>query len=125
MKKLSAFVLAALFAALLCACSFEKGSSGSDEKSVSFEAMDTFISAKLYGAGQETADKIESEIKRLDSELSVVNSDGENNFVYRLNRDGSAKVSDDVAELARQSLELCKSFKSSVSRFLKYSSPCF
>ena len=109
MKKLSAFVLAALFAALLCACSFEKGSSGSDEKSVSCEAMDTFISAQLYGAGQETADKIESERTRLDSELSVVNSDGENNFVYRLNRDGSAKVSDDVAELARQSLELCKS----------------
>ena len=110
MKKLtSIIVVAALFASALCACSLGKGSSDSDEKSLSFEAMDTFISAKLYGAEQETADKIESEIKRLDSELSVVNAEGENNYVYRLNRDSSAKVSDDVAELARQSLELCES----------------
>lgn len=110
MKKLTSLIVAAaLFASALCACSFGSGSSGSDEISLSFEAMDTFISAKLYGAQQETVDKIESEIKRLDSELSVVNAEGENNYVYRLNRDGSAQVSDDVAELARQSLELCKS----------------
>lgn len=110
MKKLtSIIVVAALFASALCACSLGKGSSDPDEKSLSFEAMDTFVSAKLYGAEQETADIIESEIKRLDSELSVVNAEGENNYVYRLNRDSSAKVSDDVAELARQSLELCES----------------
>ena len=81
MKKITALILAAaLLASALCACSFGKGSPDSDEKSLSFEAMDTFVSVKLYGAEQETADKIES-----------------------------VKAPDDVADLARQSLELCKS----------------
>lgn len=110
MKKITALILAAaLLASALCACSFGKGSPDSDEKSLSFEAMDTFVSVKLNGAEQETADKIESEIKRLESELSVVNAEGDDNYVYRLNRDGSVKAPDDVADLARQSLELCKS----------------
>lgn len=104
MKKTISILLCGVLALLFSSCR-----TGGEKTTLSFEAMDTYMSVTINGGYQTTAGDIQSKIGELDSQLSVTNSDGMNvvNDVYLLNKNGTAQVSQNVLELTRQSLDLC------------------
>ena len=79
----------------------------SDKKSREFETMDTYMRLEIYSSTEKVADLLQESVEELDRRLSVTNSDGEDNEIFRLNQNGSSAVSSEVAELARRSLDLC------------------
>lgn len=79
----------------------------SDKQSLGFEAMDTFMRLEVYDPPEGVVDELRESVEELDKRLSVTNSEGEDNEIFRLNQNGSAAVSPEVEELARKSLELC------------------
>lgn len=88
-KILSFFILTFLF----FSCSKK------DEASLSFLAMDTFMTLKCYGKeAHKVNQKVKAAIEELDSKLSVTLSESD---FYRLNKakDFPVKVSDDCSEL--------------------------
>ncbi len=75
----------------------------SNVASESFESMDTFMKIDIYGSA-DTAAEIRTEIESLDSLLSAQDDSSE---IGRLNKNGSAELSEDTADLLTQALELC------------------
>lgn len=97
-------------AALVCAAIMLAGCAGPENKitSSSFIAMDTYISATLYGdKGKEAAGKIKEEILRLERLFSVTD---EKSDLWRINHTagGNARVSPDTAEIIGKTLEICE-----------------
>lgn len=82
----------------LSACS---ASDGAD--TLSFTAMDTMMSLKVYG-GADACARIRDRAQEMDHALSAVDADSE---ISALNRDGSAALTVDTAALVRRSLALC------------------
>lgn len=82
---------------LLAGCGY------SNVASESFESMDTFMKIDIYGSA-DTAAEIRAGIESLDSLLSAQDDSSE---IGRLNKNGSAELSEDTADLLAQALELC------------------
>lgn len=79
-------------------------SSGSDEASVSFEAMDTYMTLTVYGnEAEEAMEAVEEEIERLEGILSAEDQESE---IYSLNESGTAVLSEDSSYLIEASLDL-------------------
>ena len=71
-----------------------------------FFAMDTVMTLRLYGGGDEALlDAAEDRVKELEALWSVTD---ENSEIYALNRDGFAALSGDTAALLAGALELCE-----------------
>lgn len=97
-KLLSLVICAALCFACGCA-------QNEKPESVSFQAMDTFMQIQVYGSPG-TAERIKSQITRLDSLLSPTN---ESSDIFKLNREKKSTADEVCAEAVRRSLEECKS----------------
>ena len=87
---------------LLCLV-FLSGCGYSSAASESFECMDTFMKIDIYGSADDAAD-IRAEIERLNGLFSAQD---ESSDIGRLNKTGTADLSDETADLLSQSLELC------------------
>ncbi|MBQ6076249.1 MAG: FAD:protein FMN transferase [Lachnospiraceae bacterium] len=85
----------------LSACSGRKGT----ERSVSFFAMDTYMTLRAYGCGQETLDGLKAETERLEGLFSVTRPDSE---IARLNAEGSIVPSADVRDAVGKALALAQ-----------------
>ena len=75
---------------------------GASTYTESFFAMDTYMTITVNGKDAENAVKsAEAEIKTLDKKLSAHNKESE---IYKLNKNGSAELSEDSADLIKKSL---------------------
>lgn len=98
MKKTGYAVLTALILILACSC-------GTAEASRDFFAMDTIVSVKAYGShSEEAVNAAANRINELEHLFSVTDSSSD---IALLNSSGSAKVSDDTAQVISAALELC------------------
>lgn len=93
-----------LAALLLVGCGPKPTPPPDTEQSADFFAMDTFMSFRFYGGDETLAHQLQTAVKDMESELSVV---GEDSAVYQLNHTGSTHLSDTGADLLRQALALC------------------
>ena len=103
MKRISKGVLCAVIALtvlILTACG------DNDAQTASFEAMDTLMSLTVYGGGSGIRESLSDRIYELDALFDAVDESSE---IYRLNKEKSARVSEDTAALIRASLELSRS----------------
>ena len=101
MKKLLSLLLCAFMLAVPAGCRIPK-------QSYSFEAMDTYMTMDIYG--EKTGKNLqppEDVIKVLDRQLSTTNT-GVDNAVYRLNREGSAIMMDELNDFVKRTLDLCE-----------------
>ncbi len=86
---------------ILCGCSFS-----ADTDSESFFAMDTYMTVTVNDKDSKSAVKYaENEILKLDKILSAHNKNSE---IYKLNKNGSGKLSAAALELTEKSLEYSK-----------------
>lgn len=92
-----------LMSFILSACA------AAEPDTVSFEAMDTLMTLTVYGDG-DICQQLKSRIEELDGLLDATD---ENSEIFKLNRDKTARVSEDTAELLSRSLELCGSLSGS------------
>lgn len=98
------------FAALLCALLLLPGcaaphSQAQPSAERTFFAMDTVMTLRLYGGGDEALLKrAEERVRELEGLLSVT---GRGSEIRALNRDGAAELSSETAELLRGALALC------------------
>ena len=83
----------------LCACSTDQPDSSS------FEAMDTLMTLSVYGGGRDILDKLQKQIERLDSLMDATDGESE---IFMLNRDKTASLSEETADLLSRSIELAK-----------------
>ena len=82
-------------------------SSSDEEASVSFEAMDTYMTITVYGNNAEAAAAAaQEEVERLDILFSAENSESE---IYTINENGGGTLSDESAYLVETSLSLWES----------------
>jgi len=100
MKKRIMCAMCAILMITLCACGTVKPASAS------FEAMDTLMTLSVYGGESDGLDKLKEKIETLDS---LLDSTDENSEIYRLNRDKTAKLSEDTAGLLNRSVQLAES----------------
>lgn len=84
---------------LLSACG------GPEPASSSFEAMDTLMSLTVYG-GKDVCAKLEERVEALDAALDATDPESE---IFRLNREKTADLSGDTADLLTLSLGYCES----------------
>lgn len=106
-KRIIAIYLAAVML-LLSGCD-EKQNDASLKSSVSFFAMDTYITVTAYGENAERAANASKErIETLEKLWSVTDSESE---IYRANSTGQAELSSETAELVRYALERCRETK--------------
>lgn len=99
-KNTAAFLTAAI---LLTGCNSE---SKNDMETADFFAMDTYISISAYGDNcKNSLDSCRTEINRLDSQLSVTDSESE---LYKINQRAGERVSvsSDTAEIIAAALEI-------------------
>ena len=73
------------------------------EKAISFFAMDTSISVRVYGVNDDLLDQARNLVDKIESEFSVTQPGSD---VSRLNQQGKAVVSSDVAELLTKAAAL-------------------
>ena len=93
---------AALFAALVMLITAQ--SCASSEKTADFFAMDTYMSIKAYGGG-DAVERAETLVFELERKLSATDGASE---ISAVNSAGSAKVSQETAELVTSALSLCE-----------------
>lgn len=93
-----------LMTAAVCVCTALCGcqNAGGEYKKTVF-AMDTVMDLKIYSENDEPLLKAEEEIKRLDA---VFDRGNENSDIYRINKNKSAAVSDETAEIIRKALDI-------------------
>lgn len=91
-------------ALLFSACGTASPASGEQERSLGFFAMDTYMNIRAWGADEALPAELEAVALDLEARLSVTREDSE---VARLNREGSAQLSEDTAGLLRRALALC------------------
>ncbi len=100
MKRLAALCLA-LCLALTAGCAPAQA----QPLERTFFAMDTVMTLKLYqGGGEDLLDAAEARVRALEALWSVT---GEGSEIYALNRDGTAELSPETAELLDRVLTLC------------------
>ena len=75
-----------------------------EEESISFYAMNTYMSVSAYGADAELLQQAESLVLDMEGEVSATS---EGSAVYRLNHSGSASLSQEAAYLLDRALSLC------------------
>ena len=98
MKKLIPIFLMAFF---MSGCAI-----GQSSYSESFFAMDTYMTVTVNSENsKEAVKKAEDEIKKLDKTLSAHDKNG---GIYKLNKNGSAKLPDDGVKLVKQALRFSK-----------------
>lgn len=91
-------LIISLMMSVFCGCA-DAGESASRD----FYAMDTYMTVTANGANADKAVKAaEKEIKRLDATL---NAEDENSEIYRLNKKGELRLSDDTAALVSNALK--------------------
>ena len=74
-------------------------------RETTFFAMDTVMNVRIYAGGNEALlDAAGDRVGELEALLSVTDPDSE---IYALNRDGSAALSGDTAELLAAALDMC------------------
>lgn len=73
------------------------------ERSVSFFAMDTYMSLRLYGGSEELPESLKEEVLALEALLSVTKPDSE---IARLNRGEAVALSPDTRQILEQALSL-------------------
>lgn len=105
MKKIFSLLFALNFIFVLCSCKNEdtEEKTASNMLSASREvfAMDTYMTVTAYGENADKAvNEAEKEIHRLDSLLSVGNTESE---VYKINNTGEGKLSEDIEKLLEKS----------------------
>ena len=114
MKKIKC-AAALLSVMILCSCgsdssvgkSSESVSSGKDFSDSEFFAMDTIITVKAYGENGSDAVKAASEkINSLEKLFSVTEEESD---ISKINKNGSADVSDDTAYVVSEALGFCES----------------
>ena len=93
---------AALFAALVMLITAQ--SCAGSEKTADFFAMDTYMSIKAYGGG-DAVERAETLVFELERKLSATDGASE---ISAVNSAGSAKVSQETAELVASALSLCE-----------------
>lgn len=99
-SKLIIFFILTMACGALAGCT----SSYSKECSLSFEAMDTYMTVTVYGKeADEAAAAVMAELERLDGILSAEDPESE---VYALNENGGWSLSEDTAYLVENSLAL-------------------
>lgn len=86
-----------LFAVILCSCA------KAEPQSASFQSMDTLMTMKVYGGDSDLCDRLQQRITGLDAQLDATD---ENSEINQLNQKGTAKVSDDTADILERSLRL-------------------
>lgn len=86
-----------LLAVILCSCA------KSEPQSASFQSMDTLMTVKVYGGDRDLCDRLQQRIAELDAQLDATD---ENSEINQLNQKGTAKVSDDTADILERSLQL-------------------
>ncbi len=84
-------------AVILCSCA------KAEPQSVSFQSMDTLMTMKVYGGDSDLCDRLQQRITELDTQLDATD---ENSEIHQLNQKGTAKVSDDTADILERSLRL-------------------
>lgn len=87
-EKLMGFAMKKILCIGLCVLLFAGCGGYATVSSERFESMDTFMQLELYGS-EATTVAVKEEILRLDGLFSATNADSD---VYRLNRDGSARI---------------------------------
>ena len=106
-KRIIAIYLAAVML-LLSGCD-EKQNDASLKSSVSFFAMDTYITVTAYGENAERAANASKErIETLEKLWSITDCESE---IYHANSTGQAELSSETAELVRYALERCRETK--------------
>ena len=88
---------------LLTACAAPTGAEA--ERSVDVYAMDTYMTLRFRGGGEELPDALRRRILELDGMLSVTGPDSE---IARLDREGRSELSPETAHLLRRALEACE-----------------
>lgn len=88
---------------------FGGGCSPKAEDTLSFTAMDTMMSLRIWG-GKNSCARIRDRAEELDHRLSTAD---ENSEIFALNRDGTARLSADTAALVERSLGLCRALDGS------------
>ena len=86
-----------LLAVILCSCA------KAEPQSASFQSMDTLMTVKVYGGDSDLCDRLQQRIAELDAQLDATD---ENSEINQLNQKGTAKVSDDTADMIGRSLQL-------------------
>ncbi len=117
MKKTLLSLILIMSLPLLSACAAEPASSAKEqqsampaEKSISFFAMDTYMSVRAYGADAALLEKAKERAEGLEVLLSVT-SESE---ISALNRDKKAVLSEDSAALLERALQLCSALDGSL-----------
>lgn len=91
---------------LLTACgATSAGQDTAEENSISFFAMDTYMTIRAWSADDALLERAEDRVEELESQLSVTEADSE---IGRLNRVGSADLSPETAALLERALALCE-----------------
>lgn len=86
-----------LLTVILCSCA------KAEPHSASFQSMDTLMTVKVYGGDSDLCDRLQQRIAELDAQLDATD---ENSEINQLNQKGTAKVSDDTADILGRSLQL-------------------
>ncbi|MCH5186518.1 MAG: FAD:protein FMN transferase [Oscillospiraceae bacterium] len=105
MRRLN-ILTAAVCVVILSSCAVNNELSGSER---TVYAMDTVMTLKAFGGDDEVGaalDEAEKEIKYLDNILRRENPDSD---IYKINRTGSAEVSEDTFKLIKTALDICES----------------
>lgn len=96
------------FCALLLTLSAVLASCGAAQPSTSsFQAMDTFMSLKVYGGKTDVCEQLQNRIEALDTSLDATD---ENSEIGRLNTEKTAVLSEETADLISCSVSLCSKF---------------
>ncbi len=78
---------------------------GTEENSIDFYAMDTYMVIRARGAGDELLEEARALVEELDAAVSVHREDSE---IALLNETGNAELSADTAYLLTRALKLCR-----------------
>ena len=96
-------IIGALCALILILAVILSSCAGTESRSASFQSMDTLMSVKVYGGDSDLCDRLQARIDSLDAQLDATD---ENSEIHQLNQKGTAKVSDDTADILGRSLQL-------------------
>ncbi|MBO6046767.1 MAG: FAD:protein FMN transferase [Erysipelotrichaceae bacterium] len=97
-KKMMSFLLCLT---LLTGCQ----SATLEEHTLSFTAMNTYMSIRIYGGSDDLLQEIKEKVEEIDATVSVTNSDSE---IYQLNHHHQAQVTDHTWNILSQALPLCQ-----------------
>lgn len=110
MKKFWWILSATALCAVFCSCALQ----AQKPSEVSFEAMDTFMSLKIYGENSEDVAKaVQNKTEQLEAMMSA---EDENSDIFKANHADAQpfELSEDTADIVQKSLDLCKEAEGSL-----------